>query len=709
VISNVPVLSVIFLVASVCALWVLDRIFFVWREPCSSRAYARKLHGTRGAIASGNIHSCNLPCPVHGSPYYHFVFEGFECLCYLPQTDESIGYGNNENQIDGANVSSYRENFLHLIERLVSSHVDPFLVCRVCSASSFLQAVLLAMRQGAMLAFLTCAISKGYLRVDEKLEDLTEERKKELRGVEMRDRRLTAVINKGMVPPGQDIHSMTKAEQDTLLKLESEDRGKKAINTTSISKGFSQTRQDIYNLSLEERGAAMKVVGQDAQLVVAHNKGFWSAATVLERTALSGAERGTSMRPAGQDAQLVAAHTKGFGSAETVLERNAISGSERGTAMKAAGQDAKLVAAHNKGFGSAATVLERNAISGAERGAAMRPAGQDAQLVASYTKDLGGASTIDEQNTLSEAGRSAVMKTAGQISLIVGGHKRGVPGVGTPEEYSSMPLAQQHEMSRLVHVANNQTHDQNLNWQGILSSAQILAQHKEEGLGAPVSAMPRIAKRSTTQTQGTQIEIDTALARGTEPSENEGNKSLTPADCIVVEFNQRLKRDCLMKSANDSEQNNEKLRVYLGSKGISTTGGLVGEKVFETMARLDKLLQKYRLLHKLDLIQKLEPIDARAFAPRKLPFKTKGRSACYVQQKNPKQESLFSCSLSFYSLSMEGMELGTPWSSRWSSRKIDTPIGQHVSKRPSTTRLAPTGLNLNKASRRWERTSSRTS
>jgi len=227
------------------------------------------------------------------------------------------------------------------------------------------------------------------------------------------------------------------------------------------------------------------------------------------------------------------------------------------------------------------------------------------------------------------------MKTAGQISLIVGGHKRGVPGVGTLEEYVSKPLAQQHAMSWLVHAANKQTHDQNLNWQGILSSVQILAQHKEEGLGAPVLAMPRIAKRSATQTQGTQIEIDTALARGAEPSENDGNKSLTPADCIVVEFKQRLKRDCLMKSANASEQNNEKLRVYLGSKGISTTGGLVGEKVFETMVRLDKLLQKYRLLHKLDLIQKLEPIDARAFARSKIAVQNKGQARMLRATKKP--------------------------------------------------------------------------
>ena len=73
------------------------------------------------------------------------------------------------------------------------------------------------------------------------------------------------------------------------------------------------------------------------------------------------------MRAVGQDAQLVAAHAKGFGSAGTVLGRTALSEAERGAAMKAMGQDTQLVAAHTQGFGSAATVDGRNAISGAER------------------------------------------------------------------------------------------------------------------------------------------------------------------------------------------------------------------------------------------------------------------------------------------------------------------------------------------------------
>jgi len=68
------------------------------------------------------------------------------------------------------------------------------------------KAALLAMKQGAMLVLLMCAVMKGYLRADKRLEDLTEERQKKLNGMEMRDRKLTAVINKGMVSPTQDIH-----------------------------------------------------------------------------------------------------------------------------------------------------------------------------------------------------------------------------------------------------------------------------------------------------------------------------------------------------------------------------------------------------------------------------------------------------------------------------------------------------------------------
>ena len=58
-----------------------------------------------------------------------------------------------------------------------------------------------------------------------------------------------------------------------------------------------------------------------------------------------------------------------------------------------------------------------------------------------------------------------------------------------------------------------------------------------------------------------------------------------------------------MNSTSASTQKNEKLREYLKQQGICTTGGPVGENCTETMARLDKLLQEYRLTYKLNLIK----------------------------------------------------------------------------------------------------------
>jgi len=134
----------------------------------------------------------------------------------------------------------------------------------------------------------------------------------------------------------------------------------------------------------------------------------------------------------------------------------------------------------------------------------------------------------------------------------------------------------------------------------------------------PASARQSRAKSNDTKTAKTQLEIDEALARGAEPSENDNYKTLPESHRIVVEFNQRLKKACLMKSVGPSVEKIEKLKQNLKHQSISTTGGLVCENCNQTMARLDKLLQKYRLTYELDMIQKLEPIDARAYAHSKI-------------------------------------------------------------------------------------------
>ena len=56
---------------------------------------------------------------------------------------------------------------------------------------------------------------------------------------------------------------------------------------------------------------------------------------------------------------------------------------------------------------------------------------------------------------------------------------------------------------------------------------------------------------------------------------------------------------------------------YLQRKGIAT-GGPTGEKSAPKKIRLEKMPQEYRLMYyKLDLIQKLEPIDVRVYAASK--------------------------------------------------------------------------------------------
>jgi len=74
------------------------------------------------------------------------------------------------------------------------------------------------------LSLLMCVVNKGYLHAHEKNQDLSDEHKKTLRRRELRDRKLETVVNKGLVLDGQDVYSMTKTEQEKLMKVESQDR-----------------------------------------------------------------------------------------------------------------------------------------------------------------------------------------------------------------------------------------------------------------------------------------------------------------------------------------------------------------------------------------------------------------------------------------------------------------------------------------------------
>jgi len=102
------------------------------------------------------------------------------------------------------------------------------------------------------------------------------------------------------------------------MKLESEDRGKKAINTTSIRKVFIEAGKDVYDLSPDQRAASLQVVGQDNLLVAAaHRKGLRGKATVDKRSVMSTEDRTAAFQAVGQDNLLVAAHCKGLGGKAT--------------------------------------------------------------------------------------------------------------------------------------------------------------------------------------------------------------------------------------------------------------------------------------------------------------------------------------------------------------------------------------------------------
>ena len=102
-------------------------------------------------------------------------------------------------------------------------------------------------------------------------------------------------------------------------------------------------------------------------------------------------------------------------------------------------------------------------------------------------------------------------------------------------------------------------------------TAQIKVQHKEQGVVLQKSAWQQA--NNTKQTY-TQREIDVAVARGADLSENDEHKPFKEATRMVTDFNQRLKLAGLMSSAGATDP---KLKEYLKHQGIDTMGGPVGE------------------------------------------------------------------------------------------------------------------------------------
>lgn len=210
---------------------------------------------------------------------------------------------------------------------------------------------------------------------------------------------------------------------------------------------------------------------------------------------------------------------------------------------------------------------------------------------------------------MSADARATALQSSGRASNLASALKRDVQGVGTTQEMALWTPPRQHEVIKLAAANNKQIKDDNLNAKFILSPAQIEAKQKLEGV-------VQKSKWCDTGEAGIKCEIDADLVRGAEPSENNGYQSVSEGHDIAADLNNRYKQASLLASKGSSVPSTI---AYLKERGITTTGrgGPVGENSIKALARLDKLLQEYRLTYKLDMIRQLDPIDARAYAAAK--------------------------------------------------------------------------------------------
>ena len=196
----------------------------------------------------------------------------------------------------------------------------------------------------------------------------------------------------------------------------------------------------------------------------------------------------------------------------------------------------------------------------------MKAVGQDAILVAAHNKGFGSAATVDGRNTLSEAARGAAMRATG----------------------------------RDYHL----TSEKNSHAKGILSAPQIAAQ-----VEAHPDFVPANVSQSYTMNTNMACELETAWKRGAESSDDERVKNTKESFAVLAGLNKSL-REANLRKEKDFHGSARDLASYLHDKGVDTSGS--GEKT--GWKRLCAIRQEYDLTIKLDMIQKLSPIDARAFA-----------------------------------------------------------------------------------------------
>jgi len=161
------------------------------------------------------------------------------------------------------------------------------------------------------------------------------------------------------------------------------------------------------------------------------------------------------------------------------------------------------------------------------------------------------------------------------------------------------------------------------NAKGILSPPQIAAQ-----VEAHPDYVPGQVSLSATMQSNMARELGTARTRGAESSGDERVKKSKDSFIVLSGFNKSLREANLCKQADFKGVAD--LAAYLHDKGVDTSGSGDGSNEW---LRLHEIRQEYDLTFKLDMIQKLSPIGARAYAYARLARSTDYRQTA-LQKKH---------------------------------------------------------------------------
>ena len=117
-------------------------------------------------------------------------------------------------------------------------------------------------------------------------------------------------------------------------------------------------------------------------------------------------------------------------------------------------------------------------------------------------------------------------------------------------------------------------------------------------------------------------ELQTAQKQGAESSGDERVKNAKESYIVLSGFNKSLREATLRK--HEDFKGVADLAAYLHDKGVDTSGSGDGNNEWK---RLSEIRQEDDLTFKLDMIQKLSPIDARAFTYARLAQSTNYRQS----------------------------------------------------------------------------------